>query len=175
MWPSLFDIDNRAGNTRSPPHISESNVDHYFTPRWGLQDPKPTSLRKIETISKLYGIADSSLTYLSFSLTEEATPLSTKSWSASPLKFANSFVKDISERIATEASTLFASPRTDFDPDTQHEIRWLNTSYPVQALLIWSDLLFPLTTRLRYKDLLPRMTTTTLLCSRSHPHQSMLM
>ena len=23
-----------------------------------------------------------------------------------------------------------------FDPETQHEIRWLNTSYPVQALLI---------------------------------------
>ena len=87
-------------------------------------------------LSKLYGIADSSLTYLSFSLTEEATHLKTKSWSPSPLKFANSFVKDISERIATEASTLFASSRTDFDPDTQHEIRWLNTSYPVQALLI---------------------------------------
>ena len=165
MWPSLFDIDNRIGNTRFSLHISESNFDHYFTPRWGLQDPNPTSLRKIETISKLYGNADSSLSYLSFSLTEEATTLKSKSWSPSPLKFANSFVKDISERIATEASTLFASSRTDFDPDTQPEIRWLNTSY----------LLFPLTTRLRYKDLLPRMTATTLLCSRSHPHQGMLM
>ena len=64
-----------------------------------------------------------------------------------------------------------SSSWTDFDPDTQHEIRWLNTSYPVQPLLIWSDLLFPLTTRLRYKDLLPRMTATTLHCSKSHPHQ----
>ena len=45
MWPSLFDIDNRIGNTRFPLHISESNFDHYFTPRWGLQDPRPTSLR----------------------------------------------------------------------------------------------------------------------------------
>ena len=98
--------------------------------------PNLPTYGRLRLISKLYGIADSSLTYLSFSLTEEAPPLSTKSWSASPLKFANSFVNVISERIATEASTLFASPRTDFDPDTQHEIRWLNTSYPVQPLLI---------------------------------------
>ena len=123
--------------------------------------PNLPAYGRLRLISKLYGIADSSLTYMSFSLTEEATPLSTKSWSASPLKFANSFVNDISEHIATKASTLFASPRTDlteynnlnrlgiqspntkvllgggaFDPDTQHEIRWLNTSYPVQALLI---------------------------------------
>ena len=74
--------------------------------------------------------------------------MSTTSLSASPLKFANSFVNDIFERIAAEASPLFASPGTDlteynnlnrlgiqspntkvllgggaFDPDTQHEIR----------------------------------------------------
>ena len=113
-------------------------------------------LRRTSTtrkIHKFYGLVDSSLTYLSFCLTEEATPLSTTSLSASPLKFANSFVNDIFERIAAEASPLYAtkasssqrcldagynnlnrlgiqSPNTKvllgggaFDPDTQHEIR----------------------------------------------------
>ena len=142
----------RIGNTRFPLHISEG---FWLLLHFSLRSPRanPTSWR----ISKLYAIADSSLTYLS-SLTEEAETL---------------------EPIAAESLPLKPPPfcivQDRLWPRHPAEIRWLNTSYPVQALLIWSDLLFPLTTRLRYKDLLSRMTATTLLCSRSHPHQSMLM
>ena len=70
----------RIGNTRFPLHISE---EFWLLLHFSLRSPRanPTSWR----ISKLYAIADSSLTYLS-SLTEEAETLEPIAAESLPLK-----------------------------------------------------------------------------------------